>query len=93
MKPKPAAGVEVKDSPSKPSSVKDGLAKEYPAKENTSRKTKRLRPQSMDLDESRPSTPVQPGKSETSKQAGLPKSQTPSKILPPNLLLPSFRNT
>ncbi len=98
IKPKPTSSIEVGDSPLKSSSAKDGQTKEATVKERTPRKAKRLRPQSMDLDVPQPPTPSTPaqaqvGKGETSKQGGTPKSQSPAKPPPPNLLLPSFAST
>ncbi|KAF6799401.1 hypothetical protein CSOJ01_12544 [Colletotrichum sojae] len=75
------------------------------------RKSKRVRPQSMDLDlPSRPGTPTRPESVASSRASitteatpkepplkpGTPKStsqETPTKSVPPNLLLPSFGST
>ncbi|OTA93345.1 hypothetical protein M434DRAFT_395756 [Hypoxylon sp. CO27-5] len=68
-------------------------AKEAPVRVGSSKRNKRLRPQSMDNDESlsRPGTPH----SDTSTKTVPPKSgsSTSSKSSAQNLLLPSFRNT
>lgn len=99
--PQPASGVEVKDAPtsSKTSSIKDGRTGEPPGKVDKTKKSKRLRPQSMD-DPSispRPATP----KAESPKKADVSKPQSSAtktlealvKPSPPNLLLPSFKST
>lgn len=107
FKPKRANSIEVngtasKDTPSKPL-PKDIRHKETPSKEATlkegsSKKNKRLRPQSMEIDEPfpvRPSTPkTEPvPRAESPAKPGSSKAQAPTKIMPPNLLLPPFRST
>lgn len=89
--PRRSSGVEVKDNPAtvKEPPLKKG-AKESPTKATSSKKTKRVRPQSMDLDEplvARPSTPI--------NKTASPKPETPgsAKTSQPNLLLPSFTKT
>ncbi|KAK9423749.1 hypothetical protein SUNI508_03765 [Seiridium unicorne] len=89
--PRRSSGVDVKDgpSPAKEQPLNKSL-KESPMKPTTSKKSKRERPQSIDLDEPvtpRPATPV--------NKTSIPKPETPGSIksAPPNLLLPSFRNT
>ncbi|KAI0844162.1 hypothetical protein F5Y00DRAFT_249349 [Daldinia vernicosa] len=67
--------------------------KEAPTKVSSSKKNKRVRPQSLDIGEqiSRPGTPH----SDVSTKTVPSKSTAPSssKLSAPNLLLPSFRNT
>ncbi|KAI0115160.1 hypothetical protein F4814DRAFT_459963 [Daldinia grandis] len=67
--------------------------KEAPTRVNSSKKNKRVRPQSLDIGEqiSRPGTPH----SDVSTKTAPSKSSAPgsSKSSTPNLLLPSFRNT
>lgn len=96
--PKRASQIEVNEPSSKASSVKDGKGKEVPLKAKASKKSKRVRPQSMEIDEPLPIRPETP-KSETSSLKGesslkaASKTPTVTKSLPPNLLLPSFGST
>ncbi|KAI1393867.1 uncharacterized protein F4822DRAFT_28258 [Hypoxylon trugodes] len=91
--PRRSTSVEVNGNatPVKEPSVK--APKEVPAKATSSKRSKRVRPQSMDIDESlpRPDTP----QSDVSTKTVTAKPSTPSlnKSPVPNLLLPSFRNT
>lgn len=114
--PQPAQGIEIETAEAaKEPDVKPAKpAKEPKAKLGlsaiTGKKNKRVRPQSMDLDESpvpsgvatpqpvasskssiAESAQESPSKAPASKQAVAP--ETPSKTLPPNLLLPSFGST
>src|SRR3569833_1622506 len=90
--PKPAGGVEVRDTARAPPSVKDGQTKDGNVKETPTKRSKRLRPQSMELDI--PATPTElSSKTESPRQMSPAKGQTPAKPLPPNLLLPPFRST
>lgn len=61
-------------------------------KESSSKKSKRVRPQSMDIDERSPSRPSTP-KSDSTSKAGSAKTPTSVKTAVPNLLLPSFGST
>ncbi|OAA67068.1 hypothetical protein SPI_01644 [Niveomyces insectorum RCEF 264] len=108
--PKPATEPTPRGPSSAASSVKDITVKESPSKDAKgalAKKAKRLRPQSMEIDDvARPATPTAPPaevqtpttKSEpplSSKQASSAKAQ-PALLKtppPPNLLLPSFRST
>ncbi|KAI2626491.1 hypothetical protein GGR54DRAFT_591205 [Hypoxylon sp. NC1633] len=68
-------------------------SKETAVKADSSKRNKRVRPQSMDIDESlsRPGTPH--SDISTRAAAQKPATPTPSKSSVKNLLLPSFRNT
>ncbi|KAI0127797.1 hypothetical protein BJ170DRAFT_683626 [Xylariales sp. AK1849] len=89
--PRRSSGVEVNDIaiPVKEPPLKKGT-QDSPTKAISSKKDKRLRPQSMDLDEPTPARPVTP-----INKTAPPKPETPGsgKTLPPNLLLPSFKTT
>ncbi|OTB07140.1 hypothetical protein M426DRAFT_318168 [Hypoxylon sp. CI-4A] len=91
--PRRSTSVEVDRSspPTKEPSIK--AAKEVPVRAVSSKRSKRVRPQSMDIDESipRPGTP----QSDISVKTAPPKPATPSTSTAStqNLLLPSFRNT
>ncbi|KAM7184665.1 hypothetical protein V8F33_012868 [Rhypophila sp. PSN 637] len=109
--PQRANAIDVKDTPVKEQPLSSAKSSEQPvkgtptvAKESSSKKGKRVRPQSLDLDEvdSRPATP----KSTTSKPEVLVKAESSTKssngkpqpqavVKPPakNLLLPVFNNT
>jgi hypothetical protein len=108
--PKRSISMEIPETPLKQTSAKtpskqDQAKTPVPPssqKEGTSKKSKRLRPQSMEIDDpgaSRPSTPKpDPGakadaKADASPKAGSSKASTTSKVTPPNLLLPSFNST
>ncbi|KAI1868113.1 uncharacterized protein JN550_006601 [Neoarthrinium moseri] len=88
--PRRSIGIDVKDDASavvKEPPLKKAV-KESPTKAASSKNKKRVRPQSLDLDESsRPTTPV--------NKTAVSKPETPGsvKAAPPNLLLPSFHNT
>ncbi|KAI0381035.1 hypothetical protein F5Y04DRAFT_256538 [Hypomontagnella monticulosa] len=92
-KPRHSTSIEVdrSSSPVKEPPIK--APKEAPIQAGSSKRNKRVRPQSMDIDEAlpRPGTP----QSDTSTRTAPAKSSTPSssKSSAPNLLLPSFRNT
>jgi hypothetical protein len=82
-------GPSVKEPPLK-SGSKDGQGKAAP--ESSSKRSKRVRPQSMDIDDVTPSRPSTP-KVETSAKSQAPKTPATAKTLPPNLVLPSFSGT
>ncbi|KAI0840657.1 hypothetical protein F5Y06DRAFT_263304 [Hypoxylon sp. FL0890] len=92
-KPRRSTSVEVNGNPPPMKEAPIKAPKEAPLKIDSSKKNKRVRPQSMDIDEplSRPGTP----RSDISTKTAPPKAVTPSssKSSAPNLLLPSFRNT
>ena len=98
--PKRANPVEFKDTPTKEPPLKAGPKEEKakvdtaPSRESSSssKKNKRVRPQSMDMDNATPSRPSTP-KVDTPSKARAPKTPTTAKALPPNLLLPSFSGT
>ncbi|KAK3379856.1 hypothetical protein B0T24DRAFT_172238 [Lasiosphaeria ovina] len=101
--PKRTNSIEVKDTQTKDTPVKEAPLKSTvrddqtkvvasPAKEASSKKSKRVRPQSMDIDDLPPIRPSTP-KSDPAAKAGPSKTPTPAKALPPNLVLPSFNNT
>ncbi|OTB20201.1 hypothetical protein K445DRAFT_312628 [Daldinia sp. EC12] len=91
--PKRSTSVEVNGSatPTKEPPIK--TLKDAPVRANSSKKSKRVRPQSLEIGEqiSRPGTPH----SDVSAKTVPSKSSVPgsSKSSAPNLLLPSFRNT
>ncbi|KAJ9136683.1 hypothetical protein NKR23_g9582 [Pleurostoma richardsiae] len=98
--PKRAKSMDIDDRDSiKTPTVTEGRAKDSKARDKTTKKSKRIRPQSMDLDDSildRPDTP----KSDTSSlkgdsitKAGSSKTLAATKTTPANLLLPTFRGT
>ena len=103
--PQRANAIDVKDTPVKEQPLRSARADEQAAKSATpvakdspSKKSKRVRPQSMDLDElsgSRPSTPKlePPAKSESSAKSSAAKTPTSVKSSVTNLLLPVFTNT
>ena len=102
--PKRANSIEVKDTPLKEPPLKsarkeDPKAVSTPVKGDASKKSKRNRPQSMDLDEPlSPALPATPKaelsvKVETPSKASSSKTPTTAKPEPPNLLLPSFKST
>ncbi|KAH6660781.1 hypothetical protein BKA67DRAFT_509001 [Truncatella angustata] len=64
--------------------------RELPAKTSRSKKNKRERPQSMDLDQAVPMVPSTPV---TTTSTAKPETPASIKSLQPNLVLPSFRNT
>ncbi|KAI1082334.1 hypothetical protein F5B20DRAFT_533026 [Whalleya microplaca] len=90
--PRRSTGFEVDErtGPSKEPPIK--APKEQPAKTGLSRRSKRVRPHSMDIDESssRPGTPQSDTSAKTAPSK--PTTLTPSKTTQ-NLLLPSFRDT
>ncbi|KAI2639856.1 hypothetical protein GGS26DRAFT_587305 [Hypomontagnella submonticulosa] len=92
-KPRRSTSIEIdrSSSPMKEPPIK--APKEAPIRADISKRNKRVRPQSMDIDEPlpRPGTP----QSDTSTKTAPAKSSAPSssKSSGPNLLLPSFRNT
>ncbi|OTA66726.1 hypothetical protein K449DRAFT_391187 [Hypoxylon sp. EC38] len=92
-KPRRSTSVEVNGNSASTKEPPIKAAKEAPVRVGSSKRNKRLRPQSMDNDESlsRPGTPH----SDTSTKTAPPKSgsSTSSKSSAQNLLLPSFRNT
>jgi hypothetical protein len=111
--PQPASSADVKDEPAK-GAPKDAKGKAVPVASTPTKKNKRLRPQSMEIDLPLPSTAESStmrleGASTPSKQAVMskpdvaqkgessrkasPAKETPTKPLPPNLLLPSFSST
>ncbi|EON99100.1 hypothetical protein UCRPA7_5321 [Phaeoacremonium minimum UCRPA7] len=96
--PKRASQIEVNEPSSKASSVKDGKGKDIQPKAKAPKKTKRVRPQSMEIDEALPIRPETPKsdtsslKGESSTKAGA-KTPIATKTLPSNLLLPSFGST
>lgn len=84
----------VKEPPLK-SARKDESAKSVktPSRESSSKSNKRVRPQSMDIDDVAPVRPSTP-KADAATKPTAPKTPTSStKALPPNLLLPSFSGT
>ncbi len=102
--PKRANSIEFKDTPLKEAPLKsarkeDSKAVSTPVKDAASRKNKRNRPQSMDLDEPlSPALPATPKpdssvKVDTPSKASSSKTPTTAKPAPPNLLLPSFTST
>ncbi|KAI1410195.1 hypothetical protein F5Y13DRAFT_168597 [Hypoxylon sp. FL1857] len=92
-KPRRSTSVEVNGNPTPMKEPPIKAPREAPLRVESSKKNKRVRPQSMDIDEtsSRPGTPH----SDISTKTAPPKSVTPSssKSSAQNLLLPSFRNT
>jgi len=98
--PKPASAAKDENAPAKPLSIKDGKAKETPGKGIQGKKAKRLRPQSMDLDQPMPQSPETPQadkqvKENTSKQTNSTLktiTPTPTQSSPPNIVLPSFKS-
>lgn len=98
--PKRANSVELNGTPAKEPPLKpgqkDGQGKTTKTPtlsgEPSSRKSKRERPQSMDVDDVAPVRPTTP-KPETTARTATPKTPTTAKTLPPNLLLPSFSAT
>jgi len=101
--PRRSISMEVKGTPPKEPQLKTPGKDEQSkvatpsAKESSSKKSKRVRPQSMDLDgplSSRPSTPDSISRTEpSSSKAGPAKTPNSVKTTPPNLLLPSFKST
>lgn len=101
--PRRSISMEVKGTPPKEPQLKTTGKDDQPkaatpsVKETPSKKNKRVRPQSMDLDgpgSSRPGTPDSVAKGEpSSSKASAAKTPTSVKTTPPNLLLPSFRST
>ncbi|KAK4044684.1 hypothetical protein C8A01DRAFT_42589 [Parachaetomium inaequale] len=96
--PQTANSMEFKRTPAKEpplkSSRKDEPAKAAttPSRESSSKSNKRMRPKSMEGEDTtsvRPSTP----KTDTTAKPSAPKTPTSTKTLPPNLLLPSFDGT
>jgi hypothetical protein len=87
-----------KEPPLKPSQ-KDEPAKDVktPSRESSSKSNKRVRPQSMEIDDATPVRPSTPKPDAATKLAPpktpVPKASTPTQPLPPNLLLPSFNST
>jgi hypothetical protein len=66
-------------------------AKAEPVKEVTkSKSSKRVRPQSMEIDDATPKTAQQ---DQASSKAAPSQSSAPAKVSPPNLLLPSVKST
>ncbi|KAK3295770.1 uncharacterized protein B0H64DRAFT_322670 [Chaetomium fimeti] len=94
--PQKANPMELKNTPAKEPPLKSGRKEEpskaavTPSRESSSRSNKRGRPKSMEVDDAAPVRPGTPKVDKTSK-ASAPK--TPTKIQPPNLLLPSFDGT
>jgi hypothetical protein len=94
-------------SSSERASAKSNASKDAPVRAVSLKKAKRLRPQSMEIDESsrsRPSTPKSDSDTKphsatgatAAKQAAANRACTPTaaaKSLPPNILLPQFRST
>ncbi|KAK4190365.1 hypothetical protein QBC35DRAFT_490143 [Podospora australis] len=101
-RPKRTNSTELKDSPSKAPSVKSAKKEDsgkqaaaavQPKTAASLKRTKRDRPESMDLDDAAPVRPSSP-KSEPPLKAG-PAAKTPTatKASQPNILLPSFSST
>lgn len=98
--PKSANAMEFKGAPTKEPPLKSGhkddqgktAATPTPSRESSSKKSKRARPQSMDIDDAAPVRPSTP-KAEAATKSAAPKTPTTTKVLPPNLLLPSFDGT
>ncbi|KAI0014055.1 hypothetical protein F4779DRAFT_560484 [Xylariaceae sp. FL0662B] len=93
--PRRSAGVEVNESTGPPKESPIKTAKEPPVRAGLSRRrSKRVRPQSMDIDESSPSRPGTP-QLDISMKTAPPKPATLAPTRPPaqNLLLPSFTDT
>lgn len=103
--PRRSSSMEVKVAPPKEPPLKGGAKEDEskpatPVAKERSSKSKRVRPQSMDIDAdsiSRPSTPKSDATSipepPSSSKAAPAKTPTPVKTAEPNLLLPSFRST
>lgn len=104
--PEQASSAEVKeDAPSKELASKPIRKDESkrpttpPAKEASSKKPKKVRPQSVEIDEpipaaspSTPKTDMTP-RSESSAKQGTSKTPSIPKVVAPNLLLPAFKST
>lgn len=94
--PKRANSIDMSETPTKPVVTKEVQGSGKSTKKKTTKKDKRLRPQAMDLDNETPGRPSTPQSDASSiKGADSSGSKTPltAKSLPPNLLLPSFKNT
>ena len=104
--PRRANSMEFKRTPAKEpplkSSQKDEPVKavKAPSRESSSKSNKRVRPQSMDVDDMAPVRPSTPKLDAAAKLAvpptpipKTPTSASSTKALPPNLLLPSFNST
>ncbi|KAK4152073.1 hypothetical protein C8A00DRAFT_44808 [Chaetomidium leptoderma] len=97
--PQRANSMEFKSTPAKgppsKSDRKDEQAKAVatPSREPSSKSQKRVRPQSMDIDDATPVRPSTP-RTDTATKPAVPKTPTSTKApLPPSLLLPSFGGT
>lgn len=90
--PKLASGVEVREATPKPPSLKDAQTNEVAGKTDKSKKSKRTRPQSMEIKDQSAQRPQTP-KSDTSKQPSTLKGEVQANLTPANLLLPSFKST
>jgi hypothetical protein len=97
--PQRANSMEFKSTPAKEPPLKSarkdepGKSVKTPSRESSSKSNKRVRPQSMDIDDATPIRPSTPKVDAATKPAA-PKTPTASaKALPPNLLLPSFDGT
>lgn len=98
--PTPAAGIKMSDQPSskassiKASSIKDVAMKDAAATTAAAKKSKRLRPKSMEIDDIAPGPGTPPPEAQAQGQTGASAATAkPADKTTTNILLPSFRST